>query len=174
MVIQCNLICFRYCLSHCRLPHWQPFGAWLYVFSSFLFLLYCTLFRVCEWRCFVSYMYAMNFYSICRLSIFRWVACCSFKPCVHVRFDFLVNVWCPCVAVLCYAQSHSKIQCRTVATTHFQHYFITSITVTTPSCTKYTHHPNVPRFCSLMNTTSPSENVKLVRFSYFDETNIKT
>ena len=28
----------------------------------------------------------------------------------------------------------------------------------------YTHHPNVPKFCSLMNMTSISKNVKLARF----------
>ena len=28
----------------------------------------------------------------------------------------------------------------------------------------YTHHPNVPKFCSLMNMTSKSKNVKLARF----------
>ena len=28
----------------------------------------------------------------------------------------------------------------------------------------YTHHPNVPKFCSLMNMTSKSKNVKLAKF----------
>ena len=28
----------------------------------------------------------------------------------------------------------------------------------------YTHHPNVPKFIYLMNMTSKSENVKLVKF----------
>ena len=28
----------------------------------------------------------------------------------------------------------------------------------------YTHHPKVPKFCSLMNMTSKSKNVKLARF----------
>ena len=28
----------------------------------------------------------------------------------------------------------------------------------------YTHHPNVPKFCSLMNMTSKSKNVKFARF----------
>ena len=28
----------------------------------------------------------------------------------------------------------------------------------------YTHHPNVPKFCSLMNMTSKSKNVKLPKF----------
>ena len=28
----------------------------------------------------------------------------------------------------------------------------------------HTHHPNVPKFCSLMNMTSKSKNVKLARF----------
>ena len=33
----------------------------------------------------------------------------------------------------------------------------------------YTHHPNVPKFCSLMNMTSKSKNIKLAKFiSYFD------
>ena len=29
----------------------------------------------------------------------------------------------------------------------------------------YTHHPNVPKFCSLMNMTSKSKNVKLAKFT---------
>ena len=29
---------------------------------------------------------------------------------------------------------------------------------------QYTHHPNVPKFCSLTNMTSKSKNVKLARF----------
>ena len=29
---------------------------------------------------------------------------------------------------------------------------------------KYTHHPNVPKFCSLMNMTSKSKNIKLAKF----------
>ena len=29
---------------------------------------------------------------------------------------------------------------------------------------KYTHHPNVPKFCSLMNMTSKSKTVKLAKF----------
>ena len=39
-----------------------------------------------------------------------------------------------------------------------------------------THHPNVPKFCSLMNLTSESKNVNLlvVFFSYFDQINSKT
>ena len=28
----------------------------------------------------------------------------------------------------------------------------------------YTHHPNVPKFCSLMNMTSKSKNIKLAKF----------
>ena len=28
----------------------------------------------------------------------------------------------------------------------------------------YTHHPNVPKFCILMNMTSKSKNVKLAKF----------
>ena len=28
----------------------------------------------------------------------------------------------------------------------------------------YTHHPNEPKFCSLMNMTSKSKNVKLAKF----------
>ena len=28
----------------------------------------------------------------------------------------------------------------------------------------YTHHPNVPKFCSLMNMTSISKNIKLAKF----------
>ena len=28
----------------------------------------------------------------------------------------------------------------------------------------YSHHPNLPRFCRLMNMTSESKNVKLSRF----------
>ena len=28
----------------------------------------------------------------------------------------------------------------------------------------YTHHPSVPKFCSLMNTTSKSKNANLARF----------
>ena len=29
----------------------------------------------------------------------------------------------------------------------------------------YSHHPNVPRFCSLMNMTSKSKNVNLAKFN---------
>ena len=28
----------------------------------------------------------------------------------------------------------------------------------------YTHHPNVPKFCSFMNMTSKSKNVRLAKF----------
>ena len=28
----------------------------------------------------------------------------------------------------------------------------------------YTHHPNVPKFCSLMNMTSKYKNIKLAKF----------
>ena len=50
---------------------------------------------------------------------------------------------------------------------------------TVPSMLINTHHPNVPKFCSLMNMTSESKNVKLAKFisvflSYFDKANNET
>ena len=33
-----------------------------------------------------------------------------------------------------------------------------------PTYLPYTHHHNVPKFCSLMNMTSKSKNVKLAKF----------